>query len=708
MEKISLSIGLITKNEEVCLEKCLQSLLPILKNIPSELVIVDTGSIDQTKNIARKYTDKVFDFKWCDNFAKARNFVLDHCYGEWFMQIDADESFEKTDSIIDFFRSGECDHYNDASYIVRNYHSLSGESYTDYYLCRMFRRRPGRIYQGSIHESVAQIGPVKYFDEHVNHYGYVNSFSDEKSKRKNRRNLPLLLKELENNPQDSRLLYQAVQEYSGLGEIKKTEELCERIIYGKKINKNDLFVIYATNKIIDIAIAKGNFQKAVEIGEYFIGLKMAIMPEQLNILDKMSSVFATLDEKEKAEHYYKEYFYVRDLFQKRIENGESGIVSRSDSFKAEIYENKIYQYVKYLQENEKYKRSLEYLLKTRGGLGKKGINEVIGFWIKALEHTNDMEYVYEYYIRAQSGENKYLRMAREILMGIWEKRPDLGEKVGSYFKGNEGDECLMVQETLMMERSKEKGLTKQLELLCQTIGIESYYQKLIFIAMENEVAIDSYLQRATGTELLELAEDIYNKNPKMREYLLTEKLKFAGENGSLSLARFYVKLEEKLLFDVNLTYSQMDQVFRNYIRHFYYIVEKIYQPILLNTENCNLLPDKDCFIVLCKRAIDKKEEGDWKNYLAYLKKAIKYNPPLTEKIKLLMKEFRQTLEEQEEEKQKAKREFDEYGKKIKVAILNLIKAGRFKDAMDIIEEYEKINPADRDIPKLKDKLEMFS
>ena len=200
MEKIIISIGLITKNEEKCLEKCLQSLLPILKNIPSELVIADTGSSDLTKDIAKKYTDKVFDFVWCDDFAKARNYVLGHCSGEWFMQIDADESFENVESIVEFFRSGECNHYNDASYIVRNYHTFTGESYTDFYLSRMFRRKPGRLYQGSIHEAVPQIGPVKYFDEFVRHYGYINTFSDETNKRKSRRNIPLLLKELEKNP----------------------------------------------------------------------------------------------------------------------------------------------------------------------------------------------------------------------------------------------------------------------------------------------------------------------------------------------------------------------------------------------------------------------------------------------------------------------------------------------------------------------------
>ena len=58
--KIILSVGMIVKNEEKHLEKCLSALKKLLDNVPSELIIVDTGSTDKTKEIALKYTDKVF------------------------------------------------------------------------------------------------------------------------------------------------------------------------------------------------------------------------------------------------------------------------------------------------------------------------------------------------------------------------------------------------------------------------------------------------------------------------------------------------------------------------------------------------------------------------------------------------------------------------------------------------------------------------
>ena len=67
---ITISLCMIVKNEERVLSRCLDS----IKDLVEEIIIVDTGSDDRTKEIAGRYTDKVYDFPWNDNFAEARNF----------------------------------------------------------------------------------------------------------------------------------------------------------------------------------------------------------------------------------------------------------------------------------------------------------------------------------------------------------------------------------------------------------------------------------------------------------------------------------------------------------------------------------------------------------------------------------------------------------------------------------------------------------
>lgn len=83
----TISACMIVKNEEALLERCLNS----LGQIPDEIIIVDTGSSDNTIKIARKFTDKVFTFKWCDDFSAARNFSLSHATCDYIYTADADE-----------------------------------------------------------------------------------------------------------------------------------------------------------------------------------------------------------------------------------------------------------------------------------------------------------------------------------------------------------------------------------------------------------------------------------------------------------------------------------------------------------------------------------------------------------------------------------------------------------------------------------------
>ncbi|MGE6631686.1 tetratricopeptide repeat-containing glycosyltransferase family 2 protein [Bacillus sp. NPDC077027] len=90
---ISISVCMIVKNEEEVLDDCLSS----IQDIADEIIIVDTGSTDQTKAIAQKYTEHVIDFEWVNHFAKARNFAFSHATKEYILWMDADDVFLKED-----------------------------------------------------------------------------------------------------------------------------------------------------------------------------------------------------------------------------------------------------------------------------------------------------------------------------------------------------------------------------------------------------------------------------------------------------------------------------------------------------------------------------------------------------------------------------------------------------------------------------------
>ena len=90
MAKQTISLCMITKNEENYLEQCLDS----AKEIADEIIIVDTGSTDKTKEIAKSFGAKIVDFKWNEDFSEARNESLKHATKEWILVLDADEEID--------------------------------------------------------------------------------------------------------------------------------------------------------------------------------------------------------------------------------------------------------------------------------------------------------------------------------------------------------------------------------------------------------------------------------------------------------------------------------------------------------------------------------------------------------------------------------------------------------------------------------------
>jgi glycosyltransferase involved in cell wall biosynthesis len=90
MADLRLSLCMIVKNESYFLHDCLRQATDHV----DEIIVVDTGSTDSTQEIAREFTDQVFEFEWQDHFADARNYSLDQATGEWIIVLDADEVIE--------------------------------------------------------------------------------------------------------------------------------------------------------------------------------------------------------------------------------------------------------------------------------------------------------------------------------------------------------------------------------------------------------------------------------------------------------------------------------------------------------------------------------------------------------------------------------------------------------------------------------------
>lgn len=213
---LKLSIGLLVSNRIDTTEKCLESVKPLKDAGIAEIIAIDTvgENTDGSAEIAREYADYFGSFKWVNDFSAARNELLNHSKGEWFMFLDDDEWFEDVSEIIEFFESGEYRNYNTATYIQRNYTVRDGSEWGDATVLRMCKRTDSLKFEGRIHEHFDRASlPCKSLNSYVHHYGYIYD-TDEERKRHHERNVPLLELEIKDAPDDLRLRTQMALELS--------------------------------------------------------------------------------------------------------------------------------------------------------------------------------------------------------------------------------------------------------------------------------------------------------------------------------------------------------------------------------------------------------------------------------------------------------------------------------------------------------------
>lgn len=207
---IPISVCIITKNESDNLEKCLSALQPY----PFEIVVVDTGSTDNSKEVALKYTDKVYGFEWINDFSAARNFAVTHASHNMILSLDTDE-FVTEVNMEELMRLIEENPKGIGSVKMLNYFEANGE--LQYQICmldRLFNRKYYH-FENPVHEVLLPDKNIRYVSYElpvtVKHVGYLGS--KEKLQEKSLRNLELLLKEVDTSPDDPYLYFQIAQCY---------------------------------------------------------------------------------------------------------------------------------------------------------------------------------------------------------------------------------------------------------------------------------------------------------------------------------------------------------------------------------------------------------------------------------------------------------------------------------------------------------------
>ncbi len=199
----SLSLCMIVRNEEARLARCLQS----VRGVVDELIVVDTGSTDATRDIAHQFGAQVASFEWCDDFAAARNHSIALARSLWVLVLDADEVIVTPDARQRLEAFAAQPGIFAGQIELENITEDGGRSVT--LLTRLFARRPGVAYERAIHEQLVLNGaPLlgRPTGVRVQHDGYTAASLAGRDKLE--RNERLLRRRLESGASDGYDWYQ--------------------------------------------------------------------------------------------------------------------------------------------------------------------------------------------------------------------------------------------------------------------------------------------------------------------------------------------------------------------------------------------------------------------------------------------------------------------------------------------------------------------
>lgn len=275
--KETVSLCMIVKDEEDCLLAAIQS----VRDLTDEIVVIDTGSTDNTPQLALAAGARLFHLPWSEDFSVARNFALKQASSNWILVLDADEVLESVnpETFYKLLNNNQIEGY----YLdIRNIlDPVLGESHDQ--VVRLFRNNPDYQFEGAIHEQVAPSimranngNGLASASLSLNHYGYINDCLQ--AKEKFSRNSGIIIKELMRAPNNPFLLFSLGLEYYQQDSINEGLKHLTKALTHMSGNEG-----YFEDVLLSIALGYLRLEETIKLTD-FLSQALRMYPDQLNFL----------------------------------------------------------------------------------------------------------------------------------------------------------------------------------------------------------------------------------------------------------------------------------------------------------------------------------------------------------------------------------------------------------------------------------------
>lgn len=683
---MQLSIVMIVKNEETHLEECLESLTPIREALTTELIIVDTGSTDRTLEIARSHTNRVYCHEWNNDFGAMRNLSISYAKGEWIFVLDGDEVVKKAEDLIEFFKSGRYRSYKSATIKINNYTNKQKESYNSGTLLRLFKRK-GFKYIGAVHEQPQAQLPIYYLETVLFHYGYQ---SDDFAlmEYKFRRNVPILLKELERDPENPYIYFQLSQSYNmyndfskALEYIEEAYQLCKR----KKINLKQRMYIYV--QLLNILNRTRDYEKLIAYAQEAIDLEEGYVDFHFFY----AGALAELGQIEAAIPAYERFIYMVENYQKFVGYNDVAVANLSIG----SYEGVKGRLCELYFRQGKYQQAIERLETI---CDEKVEAQIAGIIVESFHKLNQLKELVAHY-RQRGSQSDTLRQSYinaievQSLTYPLEKRKALWQ----YFIEEEGDYGLLNR--IRLGKLTGAALIEAAESL-DFNQLPTYYGEILYYCLKGELNTHSLLSKCHRNTLTEAVQHILTAYQGKLKELYDTLFAYVREEMPHCDLNQGIVLRKALLSSSNLTDEIYLGIFKGYLLAGMIDLRSTYQHTLLQdmTQAHRLRTHEDRLFLYFYHFMENRIT-DTQLATAALREAVREFPEFKRGLSLLTQEFQRDLG--------LNPELQGMIEALRLHLNQLISEGRLIEAKEVLVEFEKIQPEDEALVAIKSMIQVM-
>ncbi|MBB6216419.1 glycosyltransferase involved in cell wall biosynthesis [Anaerosolibacter carboniphilus] len=685
---MQLSIVMMVKNESRYLDRCLTSLASLRKEVSSELIIVDTGSEDNTVEIAKRHTDKVYFHPWNNDFAAMRNITISYAKGEWVFILDGDEILEDPNDIISFFQSNKHKGYNSCTIGIKNF-SIEDVKYTLAYIPRLFKKTKDFRYEGNIHEQATLKNPNYLLKSKLLHYGYITT-DKELVEKKFKRNYQLLIDGLEKNPENVYYWFQLAQTYGSHYDYEEAIEANLKAYHFAKQQGIDLrnrMHIYINLALLYFIVKR--YPELERLCYEAIQVKDGYIDEYYFLAKAQQELFKD----EQAIENYEAYLDMAQHYDDFPGSKDFQVATYTLDMIDQVYVD----LCKLYNRQGKHDKVLEYGIKL---IDSNLIKEGLFFIIQSHLKLSEINKLKEFYQCILSRKNKDL--THYFTQCIEDNKAILGKdrikeitNIFSHIQDTYGTLNLV---RLALNENIEMSAGDLIESMKKINLNETpmFYADNIFLAMKLGCSLSDCLNNV-----------MYYRIEKYFQYLINQ-----YENQFIEQAVIYLNNNDfkcgiveskinKALIKILLLSNLLDKktekcIFTRYIEEGLYFITHIYHQDVIENKWISEVDEEEGFLIYVyhsKRTSTKNKL----EHIEYLKRALQIYPFMKNGIEFM-------LDDVNSERNSTNEEFEEYKSSIKRHIEECICERNIQKAERLIDELEKIVSNDLEVLMLKSRL----